>query len=349
MIQSNLYRMDLERAVDSFGDLYKLKNKSIFITGANGLICSSLVDCLICMNQKYNLNVSLFLGSRNIEMTDHLFNVKQNKFITIIQYDATRSLIFDNEVDYYIHGASPASPNLFVSNPVDTMKSNVFGLEEILIHARRNNSRVLYISSSEVYGKLNNQLPIKEDDYGYMDILNPRSSYGMSKRASETLCASYNQQFGLDCVIARPGHIYGPTATVNDKRVSSEFMYNAAYGKDIVLKSKGEQIRSYTYSLDCAIALLYVLLKGATGEAYNISNKHSVCPISKMAECFALAGGVELKYEIPAVNEVKAFNPMLNSSLNSDKLENLGWIPVFSMVEGFEHSVAIVKEKSRNC
>ena len=121
-------------------------------------------------------------------------------------------------------------------------------------------------------------------------------------------------------------------------------MYNAADGKDIIMKSDGAQIRSYCYMLDCASAILYVLLKGKKGEAYNISNPNSIMSIRELAEYLAKVGNVRLKFELPSQDEKKAFNPMNNSSLNSEKLCGLGWSGLFDAKLGLEHTVKIIKE-----
>lgn len=344
LLKSNIYINDIHNVLSQYKDFNKFKNKSFFITGCNGLICSSIVDLLIELNQTEKLNISLYLATRNIEKTKNRFIKYNNNSIHFIEYDANEPLKFDKQVDYYIHGASPASPDLFVSNPVDTIMSNIFGLKEILESSRNYKSRTLYISSSEIYGKVETSEPITETACGPIEILNPRTSYGQSKRAAENLCVSYISQYNSDVVIVRPGHIYGPTASIMDKRVSSLFMYNALNGLDIILKSKGESIRSYTYCLDCASAILMVLLYGNTGEAYNISNPNSICSIKDMAQYFADTANVKLKFEIPDADEKKAFNPMNNSSLNSSKLESLGWKPTFEKKEGFEHSIKILKE-----
>ena len=110
------------------------------------------------------------------------------------------------------------------------------------------------------------------------------------------------------------------------------------------MKSDGEQIRSYCYCLDCASAIVTALFMGESGEAYNISNRDSICTIKEMAECFSKAGGVDLHFDLPSEKERRAFNPMINSSLNSKKLESLGWKAVFSKEEGFMHSVNIIRE-----
>ena len=344
IFESKTYCSDINKILDINLSFDQLQNKSIFVTGCNGLICSSIVDILLFFIKKYSLNTKIFLATRNIEKTKNRFANYANSSLFYIDYDATKPLVFDEKIDFFIHGASPASPDLFVKNPVDTMLSNIFGLKEILNNAKNCNARTLYISSSEVYGKVQTADPIKEDACGPIDILNSRSSYEQSKRAAETLCASYISQYNSDIVIVRPGHIYGPTASRTDNRVSSSFMYNAFDGKDLVLKSKGEQLRSYTYCLDCASAILYVLLKGNNGQAYNISNPNSICSIAEMAKAFAKYSDVNLKFELPADEEKKAFNPMNNSSLDSTKLEALGWKPAFTQEEGFEHSIKTLKE-----
>ena len=166
----------------------------------------------------------------------------------------------------------------------------------------------------------------------------------MGKRAAETLCASFADEYGVSTVITRPGHIYGPTAAANDNRVSSAWPYDVARGQNIVMKSAGSQIRSYCYCLDCASAILTVLVKGEPQHAYNISNPDSIISIREMAEILAEKAGVELHKELPTEAEKKSFNPMTNSSLDSTALEALGWRGLFNAQRGFGHTIEILKE-----
>ncbi len=174
--------------------------------------------------------------------------------------------------------------------------------------------------------------------------MNPRSSYSIGKCAAETMCAAYHAEFGVESVIVRPGHVYGPTSSESDTRVSSAWAYAAARGEDLVMKSDGSQIRSYCYCLDCASAMLKVMLKGENVHAYNISNPDSIVDIRGMAEILAKTAGVELKMELPTEAEKKGFNPMSNSSLDSSDLLALGWKGLFDAERGFAHTVAILKE-----
>lgn len=343
---SKTYNSDLLKCVNqcTFIDFNALKNKSFFVTGCTGLIGSAFVDFLLMSDSIYNLELKVYAAGRDVEKIRQLFINTNESTLIPVKYDAIEPLDFSEHVNFIIHAASNASPDLFNKFPVDTMKSNLWGLDQLLSFGKKNNSRILYVSSSEVYGKLDSVYPIKENQSGYIDILDPHSSYCESKRASETLCVSYFKQYGSDVVIARPGHIFGPTASRNDIRVSSDFMYKAADDSPIILKSNGLQKRSYTYCLDCATALLFILLKGESGQSYNISNSESIITIAEMAEYFAKAGNQVIKFEIPDTAEKQIFNPMMNSSLDSSKLEGLGWKAIFKKEQGFEHSVNTIKE-----
>ena len=223
------------------------------------------------------------------------------------------------------------------------MLGNFLGTKILLDYAKEQETkRFLYISSSEVYGRKEGNLPYKEDEYGYIDLLNPRSSYSIGKCAAETLCVSYTAEYGVVSVIVRPGHIYGPTASSDDNRVSSAWAYAAAKGEDIVMKSDGAQIRSYCYCLDCASAILKVLLQGEPSRAYNISNPDSVITIRQMAEILANSAKVNLEMEVPDEIDRRMSNPMQNSSLLSDDLLSLGWKYCFDAEDGFAHTIRIL-------
>lgn len=205
------------------------------------------------------------------------------------------------------------------------MLSNFLGMKYLLDYAKEQGTkRILYISSSEVYGEKDGHEPYKEGQYGYIDLLKSRNSYSVGKRAAETLCASYSDEYGVESVIMRLGHIYGPTASPFDNRVASAWAYSVARGKDIVMKSDGSQIRSYCYCLDCASAIFKVLLCGDNCHAYNISNPESIISIKEMAKILIESAGVQLRIELPTEEEHKGFNPMSNSSLESTNLLKLG-------------------------
>lgn len=349
--ESEIWLEDLDMLIKHLPEIDELAGKAVFITGATGLICSAVVDVLIRWNETHDPKIKIIAAGRsNQKVADRFAQFSNRQYFSFAKYDATsKDNDFDFSCDYIIHGASNASPNHIVAEPVETMLSNFYGVKNLLDYVKQGNAkRLLYISSSEVYGKKEHNLPSKIDDYGSIDILNPRNSYSVGKCAAETLCASYYEEYGVDSVIVRPGHIYGPTASENDNRVSSVWAYAAARGENIVMKSDGRQIRSYCYCLDCASAILKVLLKGQSIHAYNISNPDSIISIRDVAEIIVDVANVKLNIKLPTKEEKKRFNPMDNSSLNGKELLDLGWQGLFDAPSGFLHTVNIIKNKVKS-
>lgn len=346
--KSSRWFQDIDRVTEeALPFLGEMAGKSLLITGAAGLVLSPVVDILIRYNETHDTPIQILAAGRWLkEMTDRFGEYCDKPYFQFVVYDASRT---DNEIDvradYMIHGASNASPDMIVKEPVETMMSNFTGMKYLLDVAReKGTKRLLYISSSEIYGKKEGDQPYREGEYGYIDLLSARNSYSVGKRAAETLCASYAAEYGVESVIVRPGHIYGPTASPMDSRVASAWSYAAARGEDLVMKSDGAQLRSYCHCLDCASAILTVLLKGENVHAYNISNPDAIVSIREMAELLAGAAGVELKLELPTEAEKKSFNPMSNSSLDSTGLEGLGWKGIFDAPAGFAETVEVLKD-----
>lgn len=328
------YLGDLIRIRASIPQLERLDGSRILITGAGGLICSALVDFLMSLDR----GIHVYAAGRNVEKLKARFtHWRGREQLHFLRYDALEPLVGEERFDYLIHGASNANPASYSKEPVETMLANFTGMHQILRRAKEQGAkRVLYVSSSEVYGKKEGKEPYHEQEYGFVDILNPRACYPSSKRAAETLCAAYAQEYGVDTVIVRPGHVYGPTATEADTRASSQFPRDVLAGKDIVMKSAGTQLRSYCYVLDCVSAMVAVLLCGEKGRAYNISNRHSVVTIRQMAEAFAQAAGRKIVFEDPSDAEAKSYNLMDNSALDAASLEALGWRGLFDLKSGVE-------------
>lgn len=312
--------------------------RSAVVTGATGLIGAALIRRMLATKR-----MNVIAASRNHEALTRMLPASVSR----VAYDACKPVAFDFSADVIIHAASASSPELFVQKPVETMMANVFGVKELLEYAMRVKAKkVIYVSSSEVYGKATPRKDgFREEDYGFVDVLDVRSSYPMGKRAAETLCLSYAKEYGVDVSIVRPGHIYGPTASPKDRRVSSAFAWQAARGEPIVMKSTGSSLRSYTHCDDCASAIMTVVENGLPGGAYNIANRAGVCTISQMAKIMADEGGVELKFDNASEADFIAFNPMDNSCLDPAKLEALGWRGTIGYEEGFRRTVRSLRER----
>lgn len=344
------YFNDIENVIKIGNDFSKMAGNTVLITGCTGLIGSAVVDLLICLNERYGLSIEIVLATRNIKKLEQRFlNYLEKDYINIVPYDAEKEITFHvKKIDYIIHAAGNSHPSVFEKEPVETMKANFLGLLNLLEYIKEcNEGRLIYISSSEIYGvfQLGHKQPYLEDEYGYIDILNPRSCYPSSKRASETLLVSYIKEYGIDANVVRPGHIYGPTQTSSDSRASAQFLNNVLSGESITMKSSGMQMRSYCHCMDCASAILTVALNGERGEAYNISNPKSLSSIRNFAQICSREAGREVIYEMPTDSEVKSYNQMTFSALDCAKLERLGWKAFYNLEDGIKESIKILENK----
>lgn len=321
----------------------KLSGCNILVTGATGLIGSCLVNMLM-ENPLRDYQVYA-LGRNEKRAAVRFSQYMEDSTFHFIQGDVTRPLESDISFQYIIHAASNGSPNFFVNKPVEVMKSNLFGVANLMEYGLSHGmKRFLYVSTGEVYGQNEAEL-LDESSYGYVDILNTRSCYPSSKRAAETLAMCYAGEYGADVVAARPCHTYGPHFTESDNRVYAQFIRNVLNDEDIVLKSAGTQYRSWCYVEDCVAALLYILLKGNNGEAYNIADKNSVVTIKELAEMIARIAGRKVVMQVPTDSEKKEFTPIKHAVFDISKLEGLGWQVSGTMEEKLKRTIDTLRIK----
>ena len=343
LMQNTIYRQDVLTTLKNIVNVTKLCNQSILITGASGLIGSFLVDVLHEANQVMQLGIRIYAMGRNLQrLSDRFPYASTSEDIVLFEHDVVEPFHSSiTKLDYIIHAAGNAYPQAMYTDPVGTIQANVVGtynLWELLRKA--NGKRLLFVSSGEVYGQTSNDIAAFDEDYqGRVDLLAVRSCYPLSKRAAENLCISYAQQFHLETVIVRPCHTYGATATKLDNRAHSQFLQKAAEHQDIILKSKGKQIRSYSYVADVVSGLLTVLLEGGNGEAYNLSNNNIRISIADLAETIAMLAHVKICYDL---NDMQP-SPFSRAVLKSNKLEKLGWKPAFDLEKGLSHTLMILR------
>ena len=315
----------------------KLSGCNILVTGATGLIGSALVDVLMANPSKDYLIYAL--GRNEKRAQARFVRYKDDPSFHFQSGDVTLPLACDVPFHFIIHAASNGSPNFFSNNPVEVMKSNLFGVSNLIEYGLGHDmKRFLYVSTGEVYG-VNDAMVLDESSYGYVDILNTRSCYPSSKRAAETLAMCYAGEYGADVVVARPCHTYGPHFTESDNRVYAQFIRNVMNDHDIIMKSSGTQYRSWCYVEDCVNALVYILLKGKSDEAYNIADKNSVVTIRELAEMIAQIAGRKVVMQVPTDCEQKVFTPIKRAVFDTTKLENLGWSVSGSMEEKLKKTI----------
>lgn len=344
--KSQTYREDLRTAAGAVVGIEKLEGKTILITGATGTVGSFIADVLLQYRRDSGENIGICLAGRNPKALRRRFSEGFSEEITFLPYDLSREIAFDVDVDYIIHAAGNAHPAAFNGDPTGTILGSIYGTYRLLEYGRTHGmKRFLYISSGEVYGKGDLSIEAFPEDYaGYIDTMSVRSSYPGGKRAAETLCACYAQQYGVEAVAARLCHTYGPVITGSDNRANAQFIRAGAAHENIVLKSKGSQMRSYCYAADTASAVLSVLLSGESGKAYNCANPESRCTIAELAQCIADCAGTRVIFELPTDAEKKDFTPIPKQVLDSARLEGLGWKGQFTVREGVARTLEIMKE-----
>lgn len=340
MAEVTPYKKDIQALYSNGLNLNGINNCSILVAGASGLIGSCIIDVL--MNNPIR-NYKVYALGRNTERMQRKFHeyVNDSSF-TIIESDVTKPIQLDFHVDYIIDAASNASPNFFKSSPVEVMKANINGVGNLLDFGMQNGlKRMVYLSSGEIYGE-GNGTPFSEKDSGYVDCASLRACYPSSKRAAETLCIAYANEYHTDVVIARLCHTYGPGFTEKDNRVYAQFILNVLHGENIVLKSKGEQYRSWLYVVDAANAILQLLVKGENANAYNVADDKSNVTIRELAECIADIANRKVVFDIPDDNNHGNTTPVTRAVFDTTKIQSIGWRPIFSLKEGLSHTLSSV-------
>lgn len=333
----NIYRSDLERVYRSGLDLEALTDANILVTGATGLIGTCVVDMLMCYPQR---RYHVYAAGRNRQRAmDRFACYMDDKDFTFIEFDVTQTLESDIPFHYIIDAASLSSPNFFKNHPVEVIRANINGVGNLLDygvgHALK---RLLYVSSGEVYGE-GDGTPFTEKSSGFIDCATARACYPSAKRTAETLCVAYAEEYHTDAVIARLCHTYGPWFTESDNRVYAQFIRNVLNNEDIVLKSEGRPYRSWLYVVDCAHALLRLLLSGASANAYNVADAEANITIRDLAERVAKLAHREVVFDIPEGQNHGVTTPITKATFSVEKIQSIGWHPLFSLQEGLEHTI----------
>ena len=326
----------------------KLKDRSIMISGATGLIGGFLVDVIMEKNRCDNLGCSVYALTRNEDKARVRFSrYTEDSHLIFIHYDVKEPLARNDidKVDYVLHLASNTHPVQYATDPIGTITTNIIGLQNLLDFAVDHNVvRFAFASSNEIYGENRGDVEFFDEKYcGYIDSNTMRAGYPESKRCGEALCQAYKVQKNIEIVIPRLTRSYGPTMLMSDTKAISQFIKKGVSGEDIVLKSAGTQYYSYQYMADSVSGLLTVLLCGENGEAYNIADEQSDIMLKDLAAIIAGLNGKEVVFEIPDAVEAAGYSTATKARLDGHKLHELGWIPRYDIKSGIERTIEILK------
>ena len=306
----------------------ELKNTTIFLTGATGLIGTGIINSLQYANLKRKLNLKVVALVRNEDKARERFEaILGDGMLSFIQGSVEKLPPILGKIDYIIHGASQTASKEFVSHAVETIDTAITGTKNLLELAKEKKVKgFIYMSSMEMYGYPKKGHHVTEDEIGTFSPLNLRNSYPISKIMCENLCCAYAKEYSVPAKIIRLTQTFGPGVHYNDNRIFAYFGRCVKTHQDIVLKTAGETERCYLYTTDAVSAILTILLKGNNAEAYNAADENTYCSIAEMAEKVAEEAGIKVNYDIqpPAVN---GFPDTLYMYLDTSKLKSLGWKP----------------------
>ena len=317
------YQEDLDYILSVEG-IDSLRGRSVLISGATGMVGLCLIDALMRFNENSNAGIVIYAVGRDKDRaSSRLGEYYSNTLFNFIEQDVRKPFPEDLRVDYIIPLASNTHPLAYSKYPVETVEINVKGAEHALKKAVQCGAAVLYPSTVEVYG--NGEVQFDENYTGKLNLATSRACYTESKRVCEALCQSYIAEYGVDCKIVRLSRLFGPTMLESDTKASSQFILKALANEDIVLKSKGDQFFSYTYVADAVQAILFVLLNGERGQAYNIACDNCNVHLATFAkECAALSNKLVV-FDLPSDVEAKGYSVASKAILSTNKLSSLGW------------------------
>ncbi len=335
-----LYQEDVHNILNTI-DTDELSGKTFLVTGATGMVVVMLIDVLM----KLPHTKVIAVGRSKAKAQNRLGEYYDNSNFNFIEQDVQVPFSEDLNVDYIIPLASNTHPMAYSQYPIETMLINIEGARNALDLAASSNATVIYPSTVEIYGNSEEGHFFIENSNGKLNLANSRACYTESKRSCEALCQSYKSERNVKIKIVRLCRIFGPTMLMSDTKASSQFIIKAINNEDIVLKSEGNQYFSYIYVADAVAAILYVLLKGQDGEAYNISNLDTNVHLKDFANQCALYNNRKVLFDLPSEAEKKGFSIASTAILLNHKLLSLGFVPLYNLREGIKRTIEILKTK----
>lgn len=335
--QHPYYQDDINYVLSTKG-IETLKGKRVLITGATGLIGVHLTDVLMRLGDVKVIAV----GRSQAKAKERLGEYFGLPDFTFLEQDVRDPFPEGLVVDIIIPLASNTHPLAYSKYPVETALINVRGAENALSLAKECGATVLYPSTVEVYGSSNGKESFSETDTGRLNLATSRACYTESKRVSEALCQSFLSEYGVVSKIVRLPRVFGPTMLESDTKASSQFIIKSLHRENVVLKSKGDQYFSYCYVSDAVAAMLFILLYGKTGEAYNVSSSECDVRLRDFASICAEFNGRQIMFDLPSVTESRGYSIADRAIMDGSKLKELGFTPKYAIKQAIERTIEVL-------
>lgn len=324
---SDIEKNEYSRYLQNYDFKEYLQNKTLLITGSNGMTAKGIIQWILLENILHDTNCKIVASTRHPEVVPDY--VEENDFIEFCKFGTEMEIVRDRDIDYIIQAAAPTGRAFFISKPVETLRIIVDETEKMLEIAKNKKAKMVFLSSVEAYGVPNSKVPLKETYVGAVNSLDIRNGYPMGKKAAEFLCYAMNKEYGVDVKIVRPSSIQGLLQPYNEQRIFNEILRCMIENKNLVMKSDGMSKKSIVYTLDAVTGILIALFKGEPGEAYNITNPSIYFTMKDLTQL--LFG--EFRPELKIVFDIKensktGYLPHLEFTQDISKLRDLGWEPI---------------------
>ena len=313
----------------------KLKGKSIMVSGATGLVGSSVVRYLAGLNNDFNSDikvVALFKDEEKLRRV-HSSLIDRDYFVAT-RFSSDEEFKYEDNVDYIIHAAGiSGGSKMHLKDPVRVFDIGINSTRTLLDYASKHECKgFVYVSTYEIYGGINQDELIPENHPCQLDPMVLRNSYAEVKRLCEAMLVAFSTKYGFNVYSGRLTSTFGTGVSYNDPRFFAEFARCVTNGQNIVLKSTGGTIRNYLDVDDAASAFLYILVNGENCQAYNLTNRDNAISVRDIAKrIIELDGGkVDLVFDIAEDAKALGFRKEGVTVMDPSKLESIGWKPVFS-------------------
>lgn len=324
--------LEVEAIKDDLKDA-SFQDQTVLVTGGAGFLGSWICDLLMLQGASV-----LCLDNLSSGLRSNIYSHLDDENFSFIEQDICLPFSLDRRVDLVIHMASRASPFEFEHYPIDILKANTLGLMASLNIAKEHGSRLLYTSTSEIYGNPH-VMPTPESYYGNVNPIGPRGCYDEAKRCGEAFVVAYRKQFGLDARIARIFNTYGPRIRFDGiyARALPRFINQAMNSQPITIFGDGMQTRSFTYVADQIGGLIRLAALDEARDAVVNLGSDIETTIKDMAHLVLKATGSQSEI---TYHPLPGDDPLRRRPDITRARELLGWRPKIGLAEGLDRTLA---------
>lgn len=302
--------------------------RTILVTGGAGFLGSHLCERLLDRGDDVICVDNFFTGRK-----ENILHLMGNPRFELVRHDIVHPLFVEAEQIYNL--ACPASPIAYQHNPIKTIKTSTVGMVNVLGLAKRCKARVLQASTSEVYGDPVVH-PQREDYWGHVNPIGPRSCYDEGKRVAESLCMNYHLSHKLEVRIIRIFNTYGPRMDPNDGRVISNFITQALRGEPLTIYGDGTQTRSFCYCDDLIRGMMAMMDQNDDIGPVNIGNPGEYTMLQLAQEVLRATGSTSTVTHVPLPKD----DPKQRCPDITKAKKLLGWSPEVDLKTGLTATVA---------